>query len=678
MDRLIIQNKNIEQLASLGYWEWWPKQNTARFSEGVNTILSFISQEITTKAIIKYIKATHLKVDYLELLKYIHLVKKGNPPASKIFSFQMADKRIRHFELNCYLTYDKQMPYIAGTIQEVTDKVKYNILKEKELLFERKISEIASRFVNSDDYENAMLSTMSEVGELCQAGLVYLLRIDNNSVSEEFRLGDHSNKPFINLLAPKEVNYLIEVIKEQKLVYYHNLDETPPFINGIKNILQEQQASSLAIAGIQNDRQTIGALVLIRFEMNQKWDFSDIHILKMTSLIISNTIKQHVTFKRLKQSEKRLQFALLAGNLGTWEYDLREQKYYVDERYANIFGYSNNTINRIPGWLKDNLHPADIANYFSTLESCLEGEQNFYALEYRVKAKNGSYKWINDWSIVTKVDNNGEPVVMVGIIQDISQKKQVEEELIKAKEKAEENDKLKTAFLANVSHEIRTPMNGITGFAELLYNNTVSDTEKHQYLEIIYKSSNQLLSLLNNIIDISKLETRQLQLFNREVSINELLEDIERHFAPTFAKNPLLELRIIPFTDKLLTYINADESRLKQVLINLIDNALNFTQKGFVELGYSIENNQHIEFYVKDTGDGIPVEYQKHIFDRFVQSNPAISINTGGTGLGLPISRGLVELMGGKIWIKSYQGMGSSIYFTIPYQPTRLKLEHMD
>ncbi|MGE4289818.1 MAG: sensor histidine kinase, partial [Salinivirgaceae bacterium] len=123
---------------------------------------------------------------------------------------------------------------------------------------------------------------------------------------------------------------------------------------------------------------------------------------------------------------------------------------------------------------------------------------------------------------------------------------------------------------------------------------------------------------------------------------------------------------------------NADESRLKQVLINLIENALNFTQKGFVELGYSIENNQHMVFYVKDTGDGIPVEYQKHIFDRFVQSNPAISINTGGTGLGLPISRGLVELMGGKIWIKSYQGMGSSIYFTIPYQPTRLKLEHMD
>jgi two-component system sensor histidine kinase/response regulator len=157
-----------------------------------------------------------------------------------------------------------------------------------------------------------------------------------------------------------------------------------------------------------------------------------------------------------------------------------------------------------------------------------------------------------------------------------------------------------------------------------------------------------------------------------------LFEDLKRFFLPVFSKKPHIEFRTILQHDKLFNFIQTDESRLKQVLINLINNALSFTNKGYIEIGYQIVNNSYLKFYVSDTGSGIPQAHQNHLFDRFVQSNPALAINEGGSGLSLPISRGIIELMGGKIWIKTLPGIGSHVYFTIPYLPTRINIENIN
>jgi PAS domain S-box-containing protein len=392
-------------------------------------------------------------------------------------------------------------------------------------------------------------------------------------------------------------------------------------------------------------------------------------MVKMTSLILSNALKQNLMHKSLQKSEKRLKFALLAGNLGTYEFNLITQTKYYDERFANFFGYSSGTLNKNQNWFENNIHPNFLEAYRNFLNQCLDGEKNYFEQEYKIRCKDESYKWISDWGIVTEVNNDGIPLKMVGIIQDISHRKNTEKALIFAKEKAEENEKLKTAFLANVSHEIRTPMNGITGFAELLYNNMVSDNDKHHYLEIIWKNSNRLLTLINNILDISKLETNQLTIFNHEYSLNQLITDIHTQFKTQIEKNNNIEFRIISSVDATNCIINTDESRLNQILTNLIENAFKFTRSGSIEVLFDIDNSCNLIVQVKDTGSGIPREFHSRLFNRFSQSDLTINQNMGGTGLGLPISKGLVEALGGNIWVKSLKGVGSTFYFTIPLQP---------
>jgi signal transduction histidine kinase len=205
----------------------------------------------------------------------------------------------------------------------------------------------------------------------------------------------------------------------------------------------------------------------------------------------------------------------------------------------------------------------------------------------------------------------------------------------------------------------------------------VSENDKHQYLEIIWKNSNRLLSIINNILDISKLETKQLTLYYRECSIEDLFDDIERQLAKLVQDNPQIEFKISKQFDKQFNFVKIDDSRLKQILLNLIGNSFKFCEIGYIEVGFQITENFEMEFYVKDTGPGIPKDFQKHLFERFAQSNKTIDHNKGGTGLGLPISRGLVELMGGKIWVKSLKGIGTTIYFTLPFIPTRLTIENL-
>ncbi|MBI9067528.1 MAG: PAS domain-containing protein [Salinivirgaceae bacterium] len=681
MERESIQNKHIEKLANLGYWEWHPKEMKTLLSEGFKNIFQFIDCNVTPSHIVKYLKRTSQDNEHLKLLKYLRKVKNGSFPGIVTFEIRMENNIYRYFELNSFNTSNSESHrYIAGIVQEVTERIKYNTLKEKEIVFEKTISEIATKFVSNADFEGTIEKTLSKIGVLCEAGRVCLLKIENNTISYEFEWKQNSitNKCFTNELPPQEIKFLIELIKEKKLIFFHSVNEFPEIAKEIKATLVKNSVNSIIFSAIQKDKQTIGALLIIRYKNPNKWDFSDIHIAKMTSLILSNAIRQQIIQKELKKSENRLQFALLAGNLGTWELNLQKQQFYYDERFANTVGYSNNTLNKIPSWFKNNIHPDDINHYYDALDECLEGNRKYFSLEYRLKCKNGQYKWINDWGIVTNISKDGEPIKMVGIIQDISKRKSAEIDLIKAKEMAEENEKLKTAFLANVSHEIRTPMNGINGFAELLYNNMVSDDDKHQYLEIIWKNSNRLLLLINNILDISKIETKQISIFEREYSLNDILKEVEAKFEKDKEAKKSIQFRIINNLDKNASFVNIDDSRVKQILINLISNSYKFTSIGHIEVSCGINEKGKLEFYVKDTGSGIAKEYQKHLFERFSPTQQAIDLNKGGSGLGLPISKGLVELMGGSIWFKSLRGVGTTFHFYIPFKPTRLKIEKLD
>jgi PAS domain S-box-containing protein len=252
-------------------------------------------------------------------------------------------------------------------------------------------------------------------------------------------------------------------------------------------------------------------------------------------------------------------------------------------------------------------------------------------------------------------------------VEDISNIKETEKKLIALKDKAEESDRLKSAFLANMSHEIRTPMNAICGFSNLLLDSSIADDQKESFVEIININGQQLLSIINDIIDISKIESGQISISNNKFSLNEIFKETETVYAQ------LAKIRGINFASSLglpdsESIIVTDEMKLKQIINNIVFNAIKFTEEGKVELGYRLKD-EHIEFFVKDSGIGVPLDKYDAIFERFQQVDNASSQSRKGTGLGLAISKAFVEMLGGTIWFKSEVGKGSTFFFTIPYKP---------
>lgn len=243
----------------------------------------------------------------------------------------------------------------------------------------------------------------------------------------------------------------------------------------------------------------------------------------------------------------------------------------------------------------------------------------------------------------------------------------VEEQLMAAKEKAEESDRLKTAFLANMSHEIRTPMNAILGFSQLLSIPSLPDEKRNQYISIINTKGNSLVKLINDIIDASKVEAGQLTLAFSNFKVNNLLRQLKQFYEKekVFQQREALEIRLILPKRSNSIMIYSDIGRIEQVITNLMDNALKFTEKGFVELGYTVDEKS-IVFFVTDSGIGIDSTKQQLIFDRFRQVEGELARIKGGTGLGLSISKGIIEMLGGKIWVESSLGKGAKFFFSLP------------
>lgn len=248
-----------------------------------------------------------------------------------------------------------------------------------------------------------------------------------------------------------------------------------------------------------------------------------------------------------------------------------------------------------------------------------------------------------------------------------------------AKEKAEESDRLKSAFLANMSHEIRTPMNGIIGFSQVLLEKQFPAEKQKKFLEIIHSRSKNLLEIISDIIDISKIEAGQLNMIYDDFYLNDLISDLYNHYGFNLSNLAEKNIRLSYYMElpRELSFIHSDPTRLKQVMSNLINNAFKFTQRGSVEFGYEKIQDDLLRFYVKDTGIGIPEKQKEFVFDRFRQVDGSSTRNYEGTGLGLSIAKNIVEQWGGQIWVDSAEDKGSVFYFTLPYK-TANQLEASD
>jgi len=315
---------------------------------------------------------------------------------------------------------------------------------------------------------------------------------------------------------------------------------------------------------------------------------------------------------------------------------------------------------------------ANLIGMFAGYNAEVFDRRNFF-LYLQIAQKNKDIEFINK-NLEKTVERRTKLLNMRNedLHNEIARRIEIEGELIKAKEKAEESDKLKSAFLTNMSHEIRTPMNGIIGFAELL-RDAENEEEMNEFIDIIIKNGQHLLDLINDIIDLSKIEAGVLQIFKTEINLNELTKEIYDMFANN---NNVIdkELRFtyengLPDDD---CRIITDRVRLKQILINLINNAIKYTEKGSVEFGYTYDNGI-LHFYISDTGIGIAEEHQEHLFERFMQVTLNNTPKKEGTGLGLAITKTYLKMMGGNIKVRSTLNVGSTFSFTLPVERISIK-----
>lgn len=377
-------------------------------------------------------------------------------------------------------------------------------------------------------------------------------------------------------------------------------------------------------------------------------------------VVIRDISERRLSEEALKESEFRYRTLFERIPVGLYRTSISGEVIEANPALIKILGYNH----------LDEIIRIKVTNFYADpadrerLSERLQKDEVVIGYEAQIKRPDGSIIWGRDTSRSIK-DENGKVLYFEGSLVDITTRKNIEKELIKAKEIAEESDRLKSAFLANISHEIRTPMNGIIGFTELLQNKDLNESKKNEYISVIDSCSHQLLKLMNDIIDISKIEAGLIEYNKARVCINELLDELfDYHKASAIERN--LKLTLIKSLENYKSCILTDEQKLRQVLNNIISNAIKFTQHGTIEIGYVFRQTD-IEFFVKDTGMGIPEEIFDLIFQRFNQPKRSFQKQYSGTGLGLSISKAYVELMGGKIWLESKPGKGSTFYFSLPY-----------
>ena len=435
-------------------------------------------------------------------------------------------------------------------------------------------------------------------------------------------------------------------------------------------ILERLEVKSTICFPLSSDGIHYGFVGFDECTANREWEQDEMELLKSFSQIISTNTRRYQVETSMRLSQQSMRTVLDNINAHVFVIDFDTTKIlFANKSLKKLAG---NDIEGQECWKVLQKGKTDVCDFCPRQH--LRDKDNHFTGVYHWEQYNelfGRY-YAYDIAAVEWVDGR---MVQLEVSFDITDRKLAEVQLIRAKEKAEESDKLKSAFLANMSHEIRTPLNGITGFLHFLAADNLSPERKYEYINVINNSSAQLVKLIDDIVDVAKIEAKQLNILPIPVHLNNLMKEFQIFFETLVQINNKQHIMLVlddsEFIDNCVAFI--DPMRLRQVFNNLIDNAIKFTEKGYIRFGYRQSAQDKLEFVVEDTGIGIADDLHEVIFDRFRRIESTNNRLYRGTGIGLNIAQNLVQLMGGDIRVKSAEGVGSSFYFTISYLPVMTK-----
>ncbi len=539
-------------------------------------------------------------------------------------------------------------------LQKIIGSVK-NITEEK---IHRQIQEIqfsiAHSMVTSPSQHDLFMTVKNELGKIIYAKN-FFIALYNSETDTLTTLFGEDEKEFITKY-PAEMTLSGRVIKAEKPLLFTRKEIKKLADNKEINLIGKRAEVWMGAPLIIKNK-ILGVIVVQNYDDPTAYDKKAVEIMSTVanqlSLYIEEKRTEEFNLKLSKATEQSPVTIVITNTDGNIEY--------VNPKFTAITGYTyEEVLGKNPRILKSGEH--DAAFYQDLWKTISAGKE--WKGELHNKKKNGELFWEN--ALISPIfDDSGEITHFVGVKEDITEKKKMVTDLICAKENAEESDKLKTAFLQNMSHEIRTPLNGILGFADLLTNDNIDIYEMRTYANFIKTSGNRLLALINNILDLSRIEAGSIHTQSKPFVLNKLMKEVWQMFRIQAKKKDIHFLYHHALSDE-ESVIISDEDKISQVITNLLSNAFKFTHAGNIDFGYNISGNE-IVFHVTDTGRGIPKGHQARIFERFYQADISMSRDFEGAGLGLSISKGLVELLGGSMWLESEVGKGSTFYFSLPY-----------
>jgi PAS domain S-box-containing protein len=541
---------------------------------------------------------------------------------------------------------NNQLIRIWGTQADITEKIRTDQIQQ--VLFS-----ISNAALSSIDLPELIEFISKEVGKLLDSTNFYIAFYDEQTDMLS-TIYERDEKDVFETW-PAENSITGYVVKQQKSVLLREED-----VDGFYKAagIQAFGTPSKVWLGVplESNKKTIGAIVVQSYDNVDAYNEKDQQMLEFISHQISISIERKKTEKDLKLMGKAFDQSpvtiVITDKYGNIEY--------VNPKFTESTGYTQDEVKgQNPRVLKSGYQSKE---YYNNLWNTILAGNDWFG-EFQNKRKSGESYW--ESAVISPItDDNGEIAFFLAIKEDITEKKKMIDDLIFARNKAEESDRLKSSFLANMSHEIRTPLNSIIGFSELLLDSDFGTEQHEEFARTINESGNGLLTIISDIMDLSKIEAGQINLTKKRFSAHKLINDIQKEYSHK-ASSKGIELRIDSAITKEDYSIFNDDQRLKQVLINFVGNAIKFTEEGLIEIGFrTIHNN--IQFYVKDTGIGIPEQYHNEIFERFRQVEQSHTRKYGGNGLGLAISKSLVEMLGGEIGMTSELGLGSTFYFTVP------------